>query len=153
MENYKIWLSFCTYYLLVVYIDEDLRVREKKYLHKYSTEMSKNHTFPVTIRSFVCFLLNFCCLFLWSYFFSVHSNQHPHTARFTSFVSLVKISKKLHWPNLLSIPGEETIFCFFSRVRRYTIFFPPDGIYHRIWANASWLSAGETGDRLTKSFF
>ena len=85
----------------------------KKYLHKYSTEMSKNHTFPITIRSFVCFLLNFCCIFLWSYFFSVHSNQHPHTARFTSFVSLVKISKKLHWPNLLSIPGEEPIFCFF----------------------------------------
>ena len=151
MEIYKIWLSFYTYDLLVVYIDEDLRVREKNIFTNTAQKWVKTILFlsqyvlPYVFTQFLLYI--FVKLFFFGTLKSAATYRSLHLIRLAR-----KNFKKTSLAKSVEHSRRRTIFCFFQ-IHRYTIFFPPDGIHHRMWANSSWLSAGETGDRLTKSFF
>ena len=68
------------------------------------------------------------------------------------FLNLFSLLKKLYWPNQYIIAAKELNMLSFRTVSPGTIFSPPSGICHRIWANACRLPASETGDRLTRLF-
>ena len=92
----------------------------KKYLHKYSTEMSKNYTFPTTIRSLVCFLLNFfCCIFLWSFFFGTLKSAATYRS-----LHLIRLARKNFKKTSLATSVEH------SWRRTHFLFLPDSPVYH-----------------------